>query len=71
MDDTNRDKWEKADESKRKVMRRNVVEVNLNNMKLELESNEIIDFCKDIKLREMYRKDFLELIELLIVENKK
>lgn len=43
----------------------------LEKIKAEINNEEIKNFCKSSKRKELYRKDFLELIELLILEIEK
>jgi len=38
---------------------------------VEIESDEIKEICKESERKELYRKDFLELVELLLLEIEK
>ena len=40
-------------------------------MRTEVESTEIKEICKDSEKKERYRKDFLELVGLLLLEIEK
>ncbi len=40
----------------------------LGKIKTEIESDEIKKMCKDDERKELYRKEFLELVELLLKE---
>lgn len=71
IDDKNRLEWEKADSQKKELMLKEARKDKLEKTKIEIESNEIKEICKDSERKELYRKDFLELIELLILEIEK
>lgn len=56
-----------ADKEKISIINR-VKKEKLEKMRVEFESDKIIKICKDSESRELYRKDFLELIKLLTIE---
>lgn len=68
LDDSNKDEWNDADSEKQKLMLKNARKEKLEKTRTEIESNEIKEICKNSERKELYRKDFLELIELLILE---
>jgi len=71
LNDENKDEWEKADNKKREVMLRTARKEKLENIKSDIESEEIKKLCKDDERKELYRKEMLELIELLLKEIEK
>ncbi len=71
LNDTNKDEWEKADNKKRESMLKIARKEKLGKIKTEIESDEIKKMCKDDERKELYRKEFLELIELLLKEVEK
>jgi hypothetical protein len=71
LDDTNKDEWEKADNKKRELMLKIAPKEKLEKIKTEIESDEIKKMCKDNERKELYRKEFLELVELLLKEVEK
>ncbi len=60
--------WNSYSEENRKRIVRRVRKKKLKMIKKKVESSEILEFCKESELKELYRKDILELIELLIME---
>lgn len=71
LDDSNKDEWNGADSEKQKLMLKNARKDKLEKIRTEIESGEIKEVCKDSERKELYRKDFLELIGLLILEIEK
>lgn len=63
--------WKKFTEAKRKLIVKRVRKEKLRKIKAEIESAEIKKICDDSERKELYRKDFLELTELLIREIEK
>ena len=63
--------WSSYTEEKRQAIVKRVRKEKLKKIKAEIESNEIKEICKDSERKELYRKEFLELIELLLSEIKK
>ncbi|HBK33407.1 TPA: hypothetical protein DEP34_00330 [Candidatus Uhrbacteria bacterium] len=63
--------WESYTEEQRKSIVKKVRKEKLEKIKAEIESEEIKKICGDSERKELYRKDFLELIELLILEIEK
>ena len=63
--------WESYTEEQRKLIVKKVRNEKLEKIKVEIESEEIKKICVDSERKELYRKDFLELIELLILEIEK
>jgi hypothetical protein len=63
--------WESYLEEQRKLIVIKVRKVKLEKIKQEIESEEIKKICEDSKQKELRRKDFLELIELLMVKVSK
>jgi len=63
--------WESYTEEQRKLIVKKVRKEKLEKIKVEIESEEIKKICGDSERKELYRKDFLELIELLILEIEK
>lgn len=63
--------WESYTEEQRKLIVTKVRKAKLLKIKVEIESEEIKKICKDSKRKELYRKDFLELVELLLLEIEK
>jgi len=63
--------WESYTEEQRKLIVKKVRKEKLEKIKVEIESEEIKKICVDSERKELYRKDFLELIELLILEIEK
>ncbi len=60
--------WESLKEEKRKMIVKRVRKDKLEKLKAEIESDEVKKICKDDERKELYRKDFLELIKLLLQE---
>jgi len=71
LNDDNKDAWGGADNKKRESMLKIARKEKLKKIKVEIESAEIKEICKDDERRELYRKEFLELIELLLKEIEK
>ncbi len=63
--------WKSYSESRRIVVAKKIRIKKLKKIAEEVESKEIKEICKTSELKEMYRKDLLELIELLISEIEK
>jgi hypothetical protein len=63
--------WESYAEEQRKSIVTRVRKVKLEKIKQEIESEEIKKICEDSERKELYRKEFLELIELLLLEIEK
>ncbi len=63
--------WEGYTEEQRKSIVKKVRKEKLEKIKAEIESEEIKKICEDSERKELYRKYFLELIELLILEIEK
>lgn len=63
--------WESYTEEQRKVIVKKVRKEKLEKIKTEIESEEIKKIGESSERKEFYRKDFLELIELLILEIEK
>jgi|GEM_PF-2162539 len=68
LNDDNKDEWENADNKKRESMLKIARKEKLGKIKTEIESDEIKKMCKDDERKELYRKEFLELVELLLKE---
>ncbi len=71
LDDSNKAVWEKADDKERELMLKKARKEKLEKIKAEIESAEIKKACEDSELKELYRKDFLELVRLLLLEIEK
>ncbi len=71
LNDDNKDEWEKADNKKRESMLKIARKEKLGKIKTEIESDEIKKMCKDDERKELYRKEFLELVGLLLKEVEK
>lgn len=65
------EKWESFTEAERKSIVKKVRKEKLEKIKVEIESEEIINICINSERKELYRKDFLELVELLLLELEK
>lgn len=63
--------WESYSEEQRKTIVTKVRKEKLEKIKLEIESEEIKNICEVSERKELRRKDFLELINLLLLEIKK
>ncbi len=63
--------WKSYPESRRIAIVKKIRIKKLKKIAEEVESKEIKEICKTSEPKEMYRKDFLELIELLISEIEK
>jgi hypothetical protein len=64
-------KWESFAESERKSIVKRVRKEKLEKTREEIESAEVKEVCKDSEQKEFYRKNFLELIEILLTEIEK
>ena len=71
LNDNNKDAWESANNKDRESMLKAARKEKLEKIKTEIESNEVKKVCKDDERRELYRKEFLELTELLLKEIEK
>ncbi|MCK5589216.1 MAG: hypothetical protein KAI16_02815 [Candidatus Pacebacteria bacterium] len=71
LDDDNREEWNNANDKKKKEMLKVAQRQKLEKMKTEIESTEIKEMCKNNEQKELYRKEFLELVELLLKEIEK
>jgi len=71
LSDDESKKWESFTEAKRKSIVKRVRKEKLEKVKAEIESAEIKKICDDSERKELYRKDFLELVELLLLEIEK
>lgn len=71
LDDNNKDEWEKANEEQREAMLKNARKEKLGEIKKQIESEEIMQICKSDMQKERQRQDFLELINLLLLEIEK
>ena len=60
--------WKSFTEEKRKLIVKRVRKEKLEKMKKEIKSAEIKKICKDSERKELYRKESLELVELLLLE---
>ena len=63
--------WNSYTEEQKQAIVKKVRKEKLEKIKTEVESKEIEEICKDSERRELYRKEFLELLELLLQEIKK
>jgi len=68
LDDANKDEWEKADNTKKKSMLKTARREKLEKRQTEIESDEVKKMCKDDERKELYRKNLLELVKLLVAE---
>lgn len=68
LDDSNKSEWESASIEKRNLMLGNARREKLEKIKTEVESDEVKEVCKDSGRKESYRKDLLELINLLLAK---
>jgi len=68
LDDANKDEWEKADNTKKKSMLKTARREKLEKIQTEIESDEVKKMCKDDERKELYRKNLLELVKLLVAE---
>ncbi|MDD4902763.1 MAG: hypothetical protein PHE24_06555 [Patescibacteria group bacterium] len=64
-------RWESFTEAERKLIVKRVRKEKLEKVKVEIESAEIKKICDDSELKELYRKEFLELVGLLLLEIEK
>jgi len=63
--------WESFTEKQKKLIVKRVRKEKLIKIKGEIKSAEIKKICKDSRIKELHRKEFLELIELLLSEIEK
>jgi hypothetical protein len=63
--------WDRYSKEERIVIMKKVRKEKLEKIKADIESEEIKKICEDSERKELYRKDFLKLIELLILEIEK
>ena len=63
--------WSSYAEEKRQVTVKRVRKEKLEKIKAEIEGEEIKEICKNSERKELYRKEFLELVELLLLEIEK
>ncbi|MDA0691604.1 MAG: hypothetical protein O3C58_07020 [Nitrospinae bacterium] len=63
--------WKSFTEEESKSIVKKVRKEKLGKMRTEVESTEIKEICKDSEKKERYRKDFLELVGLLLLEIEK
>ena len=71
LSDDESKKWESFTEEERKSIVKRVRKEKLEKIKAEIESDEIKKVCDDSERKELYRKRFLELVELLLLEMEK
>ena len=71
LNDTNKNEWEKADNTKKESMLKAARKEKLEKIKAEIESEEVKKICKEDERKELYRKNLLELVKLLIKEIEK
>ena len=60
--------WESYTEEQKGSLVKMIRKRKLEEIKKEIESEEIKKICEDSERKELYRKNFLELVELLILE---
>ncbi|MBP9802359.1 hypothetical protein KBC40_02105 [Patescibacteria group bacterium] len=63
--------WSEYTDEKRKIIISGIQKNKLETIKIETDSDEIIEICKNSVEKERYRKDLLELIQSLILEIEK
>lgn len=63
--------WKSYTEEQRQLIVKRVRKEKLEKIKMKIESNEIKEACNDSEQKELFRKDFLELVESLIQEIEK
>ncbi len=63
--------WSSYTEEGRQVIVKRVRKEKLEKIKTEIESDEIKEICKNSERKDLYRKEFLELVELLLLEIEK
>ena len=71
LSDDESKKWESFTEAERKAIVKKVRKEKLEKIKVEIESAEVKKVCEDSERKELYRKRFLELVELLLLEMEK
>jgi hypothetical protein len=71
LSDDESKKWESFTEAERKSIVKKVRKEKLEKIKVEIESDEIKNVCNNSERKELYRKHFLELVELLLSEIEK
>jgi len=63
--------WGSYTEEQRRAIVKRIRKQKLEKIKADIESNEIKEICKGDERKELYRKDFFELIQLLLEEVEK
>lgn len=63
--------WDSYTEEQRRAIVKRVRKQKLEKIKADIESNEIKEICNGDERKELYRKDFFELIQLLLEEVEK
>ena len=63
--------WKSFTEEQRRIIVKRVRKEKLEKIRKEIESTEIKEICKDSERKELHRKDFLGLIDLLLEEMEK
>lgn len=63
--------WSSYTEEKRQAIVKRVRKEKLEKIKTEIESDEIKEICKNSERKELYRKEFLKLVELLLLDIEK
>jgi len=66
LNDDNKEKWEKADNTEKESMLKAARKEKLEKIQTEIESEEIKKICNEDERKELYRKNLLELVKLLI-----
>ena len=70
LDSNNEKNWKSANKREKEMMLKEARKKKLTNIKEKIKSKEIKKFCEDSEKKEIYRKSFLELINLLLEEIK-
>jgi len=68
LNDSNKDEWEKADNTKKESMLKTARKEKLEKIQAEIESDEVKKICKEDERKELYRKNLLELVKLLLAK---
>jgi hypothetical protein len=68
LNDDNKEKWEKADNTEKESMLKAARKEKLEKIQTEIESDEVKKICNEDERKELYRKNLLELVKLLIEE---
>lgn len=71
LNNANKDEWEKADNTKKESMLKTARKEKLKKIQAEIESGEVKEICKEDERKELYRKNLLELVKLLVAEIEK